>query len=102
MLQSKFQLVRRYTAKRSEFARIAAIYTEAAAERMDQMKGLDDGRRVSAALETFEEAKKRERLFPRPVSPPPRAEAGEGCSRDKTKRAKCSDPAGFRPKPKHG
>jgi hypothetical protein len=58
--------VRRYKAKQSEFAWVATHYAQAAAERMDQMKGIDDGRRISPVVETFDEAKKRVRFFPRP------------------------------------
>ena len=64
MLQFKFQLVRRYKAK--QFVQVATHYAQAAAERMDQMKGMDDGRRISPVVETFDEVKKRMRFFPRP------------------------------------
>ena len=68
MRQFKFQLVRRYKARQSEFALVATHYAKAAAERMDLMSEIDDGRRISPVVETFDEVKKRMRFFPRPKS----------------------------------
>jgi hypothetical protein len=78
MMQPKLQLVRRYHGKPSEFVLVATAYTRAAAERMELWKEVDDGRRVVQVVETFEEAKKRRRFFPRPQSPPT---ADLSCSR---------------------
>jgi hypothetical protein len=72
LLQSKYQLVRQYRGKRSDFAQVAAAYARSALERMELMQGLDDGRRVGGGpLRTFEEAKKWHQYFPRPLTPPP-------------------------------
>jgi hypothetical protein len=84
LLQSKMQLVRRYKGKLSEFAKVATVYTRAAMERADLMKNLDDGRRVGPVLETFDYAKKKERLFPRPRTPPPFEEKCEQSKRPKS------------------
>lgn len=68
--QQKFQLVRRYGGRPSDFAKVALAYAKAAAERMALWKGVDDGRRVMPVQRTFEEMKKWEHHFPRPRSPP--------------------------------
>ncbi len=79
LVQPKLQLVRRYRGKPSAFVQVATAYAGSAAERMELWSGVDDGRRAVPVPETFEEAKKRARFFPRPRSPPPPVE--EECTR---------------------
>lgn len=69
MVQPKLQLVRKYRGRPSEFVQVATAYATAAVERMELWKGIDDGRRVGPGLETFKDAKKIGRCFPRPKSP---------------------------------
>jgi hypothetical protein len=72
LLQRKLQLVRQYKSRGwRDFAPVAAAYARMAAERMEQMQGIDDGRRPMGvgAQRTFEEAKKWEQYYPRPQSP---------------------------------
>lgn len=64
MLQSVFQLVRRY--RGTDYTRVATAYAKSAAERMELWSGIDDGRRLSPALVTLEEAKTMARMYPRP------------------------------------
>ncbi len=68
MLQFKFQLVLCYKARQSKFTLVATHYAKAAAERLDLMKGMDNGHRISPLVETFDEVKKRMRFFPRLTS----------------------------------
>ena len=72
LMQSKYQLVRQYRGKRSDFPPVAAAYARSALERMESMQGIDDGRRVGGGpLRTFEEMKKWNQYVPRPLTPPP-------------------------------
>jgi len=72
LLQSKYQLVRRYRGRRADFAPVAAAYARSALERMESMQGLDDGRRVGGGPQrTFDEVKNWHQYFPRPLSPSP-------------------------------
>jgi hypothetical protein len=98
MVQPKLQLVRQYRGKPSEFVLVATAYAKAAAERMGLWKGVDGGRRTVPVLETLEEAKKRERFFPRPQQPTTAAGVVAPCT-TATKRLK---PAAAPWKPKHG
>jgi hypothetical protein len=94
MVQSKLQLVRRYRGRMSEFVQVATAYARSAVERMELWQGVDGGRRVCAAAETFRDAKKRMRFFPRPQSP-------DSLKREQQSCAAAKDHA-CRRKPKHG
>ena len=99
MVQSKLQLVRQYKGKPSDFVKIATTYATAAVERMDMWKGIDDGRRVMPVQQKFNEAKKRERFFPRPNSPTSMVDKdSEPCSANK--RPKTSSDPVYQWKPK--
>jgi hypothetical protein len=100
MVQAKLQLVRRYKGRYQDFAQVATAYAKAATERMELWKGIDDGRRVMPVQVTFEEAKKMERLFPRPKSPVREPEPQIACS-GASKRPKTSFDQVYPWKPKH-